>query len=297
MATLETCSFSATGKSQGKAIAESRHETLDGIQILSSLTASARRALAAHCKWRNFDPRQQIVGHQEVSRTVFFLSAGKAHATIFSESGKRVTFRDISAGDLFGEFAAIDGEPQAATVEAVTKCTVATMSADVFWQLLRSEPAVMADLLRHVTSQARVLSKKVFDLATLPVGRRIQAELLRLGASSVTTVGKAVLYPAPSDADIAAHVASTRETVNRELGEMIEAGAIERRGRTMIILDVEKVRQLIGSHPTDGHRQNPGGKASMPLLDAPLPRRISGNLDHGRSRLRSQKSAEREAVH
>src|SRR5262245_42659918 len=246
MAAFETCStLSPTGTSRRKATADSRHETLDGIHILSGLSVEARRALAAHCKWRHVSPRQQIVGHQEDSRTVFFLSAGRAHAAIFSENGKRVTFRDINAGEVFGEFAAIDGEPQAATVEAVTKCTVATMSADMFWQLLRSEPGVMADLLKRVTGQARVLSKKVFDLATLPVGRRIQAELLRLGESSPTTVGKAVLYPAPSDADIAAHVASTRETVNRQLGEMIEAGVIERRGRTMIILNVEKVRQLI----------------------------------------------------
>src|SRR5262245_54177497 len=168
MTTLETCSaVSATGTSRRKAMADSRDQTLDGIQILNSLTTDARRALAAHCTWRRFSPRQQIVGHQEDSRTVFFLSAGKAHAAIFSENGKRLTFRDINAGDVFGEFAAIDGQPQAATVEAVTKCTVATMSADVFWQLLQTEPSVMADLLKRVTSQARVLSTKVLDLATL----------------------------------------------------------------------------------------------------------------------------------
>jgi CRP-like cAMP-binding protein len=287
MAAFETCStLSPTGKSRRKATADSRQETLDGIHILASLSAEARRALAAHCQWRHVSPRQQIVGHQEDSQTVFFLSAGRAEAAVFSENGKRVTFRDVNAGDLFGEFSAIDGGPQAATVEAVTKCTVAAMSAEVFWQLLRSEPAVMAALLKRVTSQARVLSKKVFDLATLSAGSRIRAELLRLGESSATTVGKAVLYPAPSDADIAAHVAATRETVNRELGEMIEAGAIERRGRTMIILDVEKVRQLIAG-PADGHRS---GAAALSLSAA----RLSGGVTQ---RLRLQKPAKLEAVH
>src|SRR5215468_6477117 len=298
MATLEAClAISPTGKSQRKAVVDSRAETLDGIHILSSLTASARGSLAAHCKWRHLGPRQQIVGHQEDSKTVFFLTAGKAQAAVFSENGKRVTFRDINAGDLFGEFAAIDGQPQAATVETATKCTVALMSADIFWDLLHSEPAVMAALLKRLTAQARGLSKKLFDLATLPVGRRIQAELLRLAEASASTVGKAVLYPAPSDADIAAHVASTRETVNRQLGEMIEAGAIERRGRTMIILNVEKMRQLIGSYSTDGRRENPKGKASMSLTDTALPRKISRSLDQARSRLQAQKPVQGEAVH
>ncbi len=224
---------------------ERRHETLDGIQILDGLTAEVRRVLAGRCTWRDFKPRQQIVGHQEDSRTVFFLAAGKAHATIFSENGKQVTFRDINAGDMFGEFAAIDGKPRSATVEAATRCTVAAMSPELFWEMLRAEPTVMAEVLKRLTTQVRVLSEKVFESATLPVRKRIQAELLRLAEPSVTDVGNAVLFPAPTDADIASRVATTRETVNRELSEMIESGVIEKRGRTLVIPNVEKLRRLV----------------------------------------------------
>jgi CRP-like cAMP-binding protein len=251
---------------------ERSNETLDGIHILSSLTAAARRRLAARCTWRDFNPRQQIVGHQEDSRTVFFLSAGKAHAAIFSENGKRVTFRDIGAGEMFGEFAAIDGESQAATVEAITKCTVAMMSAEAFWEVLRAEPTVMVDVLKRVTGQVRVLSKKVFELATVAVGKRIQAELLRLAEHSVTEVGNAVLFPGPTDADIAARVATTRETVNRQLGEMIEAGVIERHGRTLIIPDVEKVRRMIAGPSTDEIPQSGRDGASKPTSATPFAR-------------------------
>jgi CRP-like cAMP-binding protein len=257
--------FSATtdlGR-QANGITERRHETLDGIQILRSLTAEARRRLAARCMWRDFDPRQQIVGHLEDSRTVFLLSAGKAHAAIFSENGQRVTVRDINAGEMFGEFAAIDGESQAATVEAVTKCTVATMSAEAFWEVLRTEPAVMADVLKRMTGQVRVLSKKLFELATLAAGKRIQTELLRLAEPAASEAGNAVLYPAPTDADIAARAGTSRETVNRRLKEMIEAGVIERHGRTMVIPDVEKVRRLLASPSTDWARQGAPVKGSV----------------------------------
>lgn len=298
MATVETCAaHSAIRMSRRKAIAPSRAETLDGIHILSSLTPSARVRLAAQCKWRQFSARQQIVGHQDDCRTVFFLVAGKAHASVFSENGKRVTFQDLGAGDLFGESAAIDGQPQTATVEAVSKCSVAMLSADLFWQLLHTEPAVMADLLKRMTGQARVLSRKVFDLSTLPSSRRIQAELLRLGESATMAVGKAVLYPAPSDADIAAQVGSTRETVNRELGAMIEAGILERRGRRMMIVNVEKMRQLITSQPVDGQRRSTPAKAPLSWPGAPLRQRISGDLDPVRLRLRTPRPPKLEPLH
>lgn len=222
-----------------------RHETLDGIDIFGGLSLSARRALAARCTWRDFKPRQQIVGHQEDSRNVFFLAAGKAYATIYSEAGKQVTFRDINAGETFGEFAAIDGQLRSASVEAVTRCTVATMSSDLFWEVMRTEPEVMAAVLKRLTRQVRVLSEKVYELATLAVRKRIQAELLRLAEPSITEVGNAVLFPAPTDADIASRVATTRETVNRELSEMMEAGVIEKHGRTLVIPNVNKLRRLV----------------------------------------------------
>jgi len=223
---------------------ERRQDTLDGIDILNGLSVEARRALAARCNWREYKPRQLVVSHQEDSHTVLFLTAGKAHATIFSETGKQVTFRDIGTGEMFGEWAAIDGKLRSASVEAVTRCTVATMSPELFWEVLRTEPTVMAAVMKRLTRQVRTLSDKVYELSTLAVRKRIQAELLRLAEPSVSTAGNAVLYPAPTDADIAARVATTRETVNRELSEMVVAGVIEKHGRTLVIASVEKLRKL-----------------------------------------------------
>lgn len=224
---------------------ERRHDTLDGIDILGGLTAEARRVLAGRCTWREFKPHQQILGHQEDTRTVLFLTAGKAHATIFSENGRQVTFSDINAGGMFGEWAAIDGKPRAASVEAVTRCTAAAMSQELFWEVLRTEPTVVAAVLKRLVRRLREMSDKEVESATLPVGKRIAAELLRLAEPLRTEVGNAVLFPAPTNTDIASRVATTRETVNRELREMTEGGIIEKHGRTLVVPSVEKLRRLV----------------------------------------------------
>src|SRR5215468_5041658 len=212
---------------------ERRHDTLDGIDILGGLTAEARRVLAGRCSWRDFKPHQQILGHQEDSRTVLFLTAGKAHATIFSENGKQVTFIDINAGGMFGEWAAIDGKPRSAIVEAVTRCTAAAMSHELFWEVLRTEPTVVAAVLKRLVRRLREMSDKEVESATLPVAKRIAAELLRLAEPLKTEVGNAVLFPAPTNTDLASRIATTRETVNRVLREMMDAGIIEKHGRTL----------------------------------------------------------------
>jgi len=224
---------------------ERRHDTLDGIDILAGLTPEGRRMLSGRCTWRDFKPHQLILGHQEDSRTVLFLTAGKAYATIFSENGKQVTFIDINAGGMFGEWSAIDGKPRSASVEAVTRCTTAVMSQELFWEVLRTEPTVVAAVLKRLVRRLREMSDKEVESATLPVAKRIAAELLRLAEPVKTEVGNAVLFPAPTNTDIAARVATTRETVNRVLREMMEAGTIEKHGRTLVIPVVEKLRRLV----------------------------------------------------
>jgi len=182
---------------------------------------------------------------------VYFLIAGKAEVTIYSRSGKKVTFRDIHAGEIFGELAAIDGRPRSASVRATSHCTVAAMSPELFWQTLRDEQGVMTDVLKYLSERVRDLSSKVVDLHTKDVPRRILAELLRVAQPSETEFGNAVLYPAPTAGDIAARVATTRETVARELSLLERAAIIERRGRTLVIPDFKKLRGLVEERDED----------------------------------------------
>jgi CRP/FNR family transcriptional regulator, cyclic AMP receptor protein len=159
---------------------ERNHDTLDGIVIFGGLTAEVRRTLARRCSWREFEPHQEIVRHQDDSRMVYFLTTGKAQVTIYSRRGKKVTFRDIRAGGIFGELAAIDSKPRSASAEATSRCTVAAMSPELFWEMLRSEQAVMTDVLKFLSERVRDLSERVIDLQTKDVRRRILPELLRM---------------------------------------------------------------------------------------------------------------------
>ena len=94
-----------------------------------------------------------------------------------------MTFRDIRAGGIFGELAAIDSKPRSASVEATSHCTVAAMSAELFWEMLRSEQAVMTDVLKFLSERVRDLSERVIDLQTKDVRRRILGRVAAHGAA------------------------------------------------------------------------------------------------------------------
>ena len=110
-----------------------------------------------------------------------FLLTGDARVTIRALDGKAVMFRELTAGGMFGEHAAIDGRPRSATVEARTDCLVASIPAVAFREMLETELRVAKKLLEHFVSGIREF--RVFEFSTLAVRYRIQAEVLRLAGA------------------------------------------------------------------------------------------------------------------
>ena len=107
-------------------------ETLSGIEFFRGLARDDRQALASRCHAHRYAAKQQVVSHADESTDVYFIVSGHVRVTIYSVSGKEVTFRDLGAGEMFGDLAAIDGKPRSATVVTLIDSFIVSMSADVF---------------------------------------------------------------------------------------------------------------------------------------------------------------------
>jgi CRP/FNR family cyclic AMP-dependent transcriptional regulator len=157
-----------------------------------------------------------------------------------SALGREVRLGDLAAGEMFGEIAAIDGEPRSADIVSVTDSVIASMSASLFWDVVYGYPPFCAAILRRLTRIARATTQRVVEFSTLPVRGRVLAELLRLARTSVPGLqhADAVIAPAPTHAEIASRISTHREAVTRVLNELERAKLIERRGCTLVIRDV-----------------------------------------------------------
>jgi CRP-like cAMP-binding protein len=128
--------------------------TLRGISIFRDIPPSALAAIENRCSWRTYAPQEQIIDYLDRSEDVFFIVSGQARASIYSARGKLVTFSDLGAGAAFGEYAALDGAPRSAGIEAHGYCTVASMPGPAFQQIAVSEPTVALALLHAVNRHA-----------------------------------------------------------------------------------------------------------------------------------------------
>ena len=162
--------------------------SLQRVALLKGLSPASLERAEQDCRWRRYEPGEPIVEYLDRSDDVFFLLSGEARVIIYSLSGKVVSFHELGAGDMFGEYPAIDGRPRSASVEAKTSCLVATMPAASFKVLLYSEPAAADALLRQLVATIWRLSTRVYEFSAAVMaitGRRIYAEMQGIRAADI----------------------------------------------------------------------------------------------------------------
>jgi CRP/FNR family transcriptional regulator, cyclic AMP receptor protein len=218
---------------------------LKRVKLLEGLPDETLEAIARQCRWRRFRAEEQIISRDAADSDVYLITAGRVRVTTFSAAGREVVFGDMSAGQWFGDFAAIDGQTRSADVVAIEDTLVATMSPPLFRRVLNDNPQVSNRVLKRLVGCLRELTERVYDFSTLGVQNRVHAELLRLARDAGVADNRARIDPAPRHVDIASHISTSREQVARELSAMAKQGLVCRETRALVVTDVARLERLV----------------------------------------------------
>ncbi len=210
------------------------------IGLFVELDDESLMRVVARCSVSNRARNTQILSFRDESNDVFFILDGRIQVKNYSEHGREFIFSEIGAGQIFGEFSALDGLPRSASVVAMEDSVVARMKAADFVALLRSDFDLTLRLLRVLTGKARGLSDRIFDLIALNARDRICFELVRLAAAGVREGARVMIRPAPTHYEIAARIGSHREAVTRELNHLVTRGYVELGRRHVVIVDLDR---------------------------------------------------------
>ena len=220
---------------------------LRAVSLLAGLETEALEDLAQQSTWRRYVAGQRVISREAHDQDVYIIVSGKVRITAFSAAGRQVTYRDIVAGDWFGELSAIDGRSRSADVDALEDTLLASISPAVFKQLIYRHPAVCDRVLDRFVTLVRDLSDRIFEFSTLGVQNRVHAELLRLAKQAGVQGNRARLDPAPKHSDIASRVSTYREQVTRELSGLAKQGLTQRDGRALVVCDVRRLESIVAA--------------------------------------------------
>lgn len=189
---------------------------------------------------------QVVVGEGTDAADVYLIRSGRVQFSLVSVHGRELILRDFEPGHLFGELAAIDGLPRSANAMATEDCQLARMSGPAFVTFLGEVPQAGLWMAQQLARRVRDLTNRAFELATLPVAARLQTELLRLAlAGEQCEADQATIRPMPTHAELAARIGTRREAVSRELSTLAHEGMVHQSGRTLEILSVSGLRNLL----------------------------------------------------
>ncbi len=224
--------------------------TLNGNKMLAPLDRAAIARIEAQCAWKVAHANEPILSRDSDSRDVFFVVKGRCRIVNFSPSGREVAYAVAGPGDFFGEMAAIDGLPRSATVVALEDCILGSIPIAAFRDLVEQHPKVGFVIMEKLVRIVRTSDDRIMDLATLSAYQRVYSELLKLIKPDPVRQGSWLIYPLPTQAQIAAQASTTRETVARVLSHLSGDGIAERKSKTLYVRQVERLRQLCDKVPT-----------------------------------------------
>lgn len=235
-----------SGKGDGEPVTTDTSHSLSSIPLLRWLDEPARKSLAQRCRWQRYGPHDEIIGRESASRDVYFVIAGRVRVVNHSLSGREIAFHEMTAGDYFGELAAIDSQPRSATVIALTESLLASISPDTFINLLRDYPDMAIEVMRELAQIVRASTDRIMELSTLGAHNRVHSEILR-EARALAGDGdnSARISPIPVHADIASRVSTTRETVARVLSDLAKQGLVKREKDALVVTDLGQLETLV----------------------------------------------------
>jgi adenylate cyclase len=218
---------------------------LQKIELFKGLDTTSLREIADQCKWTRCKRNQYVIRRDGTDRDVYFVIAGMVRVAASRGRGRRIIFRDVPAGEVFGEHSAIDGRRRFADVVAERESLLASMPPEAFRAILANYASVRERLLRRLTGSVRELTDRLLDLGARRVACRVWVELLRLAREAGVQANVSRIERAPTHKEIANRIGTSREEVTRELSQLARQGLLERAGRVFLLGDVAALERLV----------------------------------------------------
>ena len=220
-------------------------ETLREIELFKSLDDEALGQVSGLVKWKRYQQGTEVIPYMSGSDEVFFIVSGGVRVTIFSFSGKEISYQELGPGEMFGELSAIDQSPRTANVIALESALIGMISGKDYWRLIDRYPSVATATMKRLVSMIRFLIDRVYQYGALDVKDRVRMEVLRLAREKMSDEDTACITNFPTHQEIANRVNTHREAVTRELSELTRLGLIEQHHRVLTVKTVAGLTELL----------------------------------------------------
>lgn len=194
---------------------------------------------------RQVRDKEVICRKGEGGEQVFIVVSGYLRVLVHDPSGKRNILNLMGPGEMFGEVAILDGSQRSANVEACEDGEILVIDRATFMGLLHRHSTVAVALATFLGGRLRQLSLQMESRVFRDTSARIAHQLVslcdRFGEHQKD--GSVSLPIHLSQRELGELIDSTRESVNRQLRQLVQAGLICTEGESLVVIDVDALRR------------------------------------------------------
>lgn len=209
----------------------------------AELPAASRERVLGSMTERTFRSGELFYSAGDLPGYAYQIRSGRASIYTIDESGRRFLLKFYVPGEWAGSVSLIDGETHTVFAEAVGEVRAGVIRRAEFEKLRADDPAIERALTQQL---ARALRRTVGfwkDATLRSVEARVASRLLWMIEGEGRVLGDGVRIVFAQD-DLGSMVGASRQTVNRTIGQMKEAGLIEVGYGALVVKDCEGLGRL-----------------------------------------------------
>ena len=173
---------------------------------------------------------------------LYVIVEGKVKISRRALDGRENVLAVLGPAEIFGELALFDPGPRTSTVTTLTNVRSMSMDRAALSVWIRDHPEIAEQLLRVLARRLRRTNDIVTDVIFTDVPGRVAKQLLTLAQRFGVREGAALRVDHDlTQLELAQLVGSSRETVNKALGEFTQRGGIRVQGKTVFIEAPERL--------------------------------------------------------
>nr|HEX4318104.1 DUF1003 domain-containing protein [Kofleriaceae bacterium] len=150
---------------------------LSRIPMFEGLSDEDRRVLANSLKERRFSAGQLIMNIGDAGTSMFIVADGNVNIHLPGEASRRISLKDISDGEYFGEIALFDDKPRSASAQATTDSLLLELDRDTLSKYLVARPASAMTLLKTLATRLRETNEMLSQRAAKNVVQELESKL------------------------------------------------------------------------------------------------------------------------
>ena len=208
------------------------------VSIFSKLSAGDVDELTRIVSTKDYAPDTAVFFQGDPSDCLYMLLKGSVKVTQASEDGREKLLDILGPGEIFGEFAMLDGHPRSATVTTCEPTQLGSISHREFREFVSTRPEILWKVMDALCERIRKTSTSMLELSSREVPYRLLAALNQLAEKygQVAADGSCLISGKFGVKDLVAMVGSSREVVSRLLHQYQERGLIELGENKQIII-------------------------------------------------------------